>query len=473
MKLKIIRVLFIPLVAILLIGCQAKKPTYYKVVKFGADYSITAKFPISDTLGQKINCYRFTYDKTGRILSVEYYKHGKPAVDNYLSVFKMSVEYFPKREIRTFYGINGNPMQCYSGAFSDVIKFDENNHPKLLLNYNRRGELMLDNNYTAQYLWSTDNKGRIISEKYFKANGEKTRNADLASETKFAYDNNDHMVERGNYGDDGQIFSTRKGIPVFTRFVYDKQGNIVEKSFYNADNLPMRGDDGAAFVKYSFNAFGNVTKEAFFGANELPVKADKYGASKIEYSFNEYGDKTEERYYGLTGALVGRRDFGPAIIKWEYDDSGNMVKESYFDGKNKLMLSRDNLKIAGLNIKYGSNRNKIEESYFDVFGKIAERSDLSIAKMVRVYDNRGNLLEEKTYGMDNKLKDASDYGVGLIKYTYDDYGNVIGIGYFGANGKPKALKGEKYSKIVKKYDKNGNLIKQNYFDVNGKLINKK
>ena len=88
------------------------------------------------------------------------------------------------------------------------------------------------------------------------------------------------------------------------------------------------------------------------------------------------------------------------------------------------------------------------------------------------YDSNYNLVEESYYNTNNEPASikANDYH--MIKYEYNNLNKIISKKYFDIQG--KLIRVNKYNNIGAdtriKYDNKGNIIEESYHNINGNLI---
>ena len=76
--------------------------TYFRHVFIDDANSIIGKYPISDSVAKKFNCFHFVKDIEGKLLNVEYFKSGKLSDKNELGLAQIIIEYFDNKEKRYF-----------------------------------------------------------------------------------------------------------------------------------------------------------------------------------------------------------------------------------------------------------------------------------------------------------------------------------------------------------------------------------
>ena len=164
MMTRLIRTFTAVICTIIIVACTCTdtKPRYYRHVEIDGRYSIEGRYPVTEELAKKINCYRFVFDDRGKISRIEYLRNGKPALDNKLGVASIVFQHEKDYEQRVYLNQAGRPAADKSGVYSIRLRLNENKHPVALLNYGRTGELSADRQGVVQYIWTIDAKGRRV-----------------------------------------------------------------------------------------------------------------------------------------------------------------------------------------------------------------------------------------------------------------------------------------------------------------------
>jgi uncharacterized caspase-like protein len=309
-------------------------------------------------------------------------------------------------------------------------------------------------------------KGNIILEQKFGADGKSKEDRDGFARYEYKYDEKGNKILEQYFGEDGKPKSNFYGIAKY-EYKYDEKGNKILEQNFGADGKPREDkDDGIARYEYKYNEKGNKILAQNFGADGKS-KEDRYGIARYEYKYDENclnaGNKPEycytlEQYFGADGKHTGDH-LGIARYEYKYDEKGNKILAQNFgaDGKPK----EGKFAATRKEYKYDEKGNKILEQNFDVDGKPKEDRD-GIAKYEYKYDEKGNKILEQNFDVDGKPKEDRD-GIAKYEYKYDENclkaGNKPEYCYnlkqrFGADGKPT---GGNYNGIARyeyKYDEN-------------------
>ena len=397
----------ISIILLIINGC-VKHPgeslgEYYRKVKIDGRYEIKARYPISSDLGEKVDCYRFSYNNKDKLTKVEHLKAGRLSELSYFgtAVAQVLVEYYVGFKKISYFDSRGNPVENNDLVFAKRIEHDKDKNQLLVLMLDKYDALIKDINRVTAYISDLDSVGQRIITYNFS-------------------DNFEEMEDRGG------IFKT------FLK--YDKHGNIIEERYYSIDDQLKEHDDlKVAIVKRTFDEMDNKIEERYFNAdNELKERED-LNIAIIRWKYDEFGNITEERYYDIEENLTERENLGIAIIKWNYDKNGNLVEQRYY-GKDEKLTKSDDLVIPIIKWKYDKSGNKIEQRYYGVNEKLMEHKGLGFAVVQWKYDEKGNKIEIRYLDSNEELHELGTLGFAITQWEYDEKGNIIRTINFDKNG---------------------------------------
>jgi len=167
------------------------------------------------------------------------------------------------------------------------------------------------------------------------------------------------------------------------RKTYDKNNNWTEQSFYDAQDRPVSGPDGAAKVTLEAEPDGRIAT-VLCGTDGKPLFDPVYGYAIKKTDSRTRGD-TVDSYHGPDGAPIAGPE-GYAEVRRHWDDGGNLLNEAFFgpDGES----------VAGPN---GYHRAELgpggEFLYFDAGGR---QIDLSVGSEIEAVIAIKKLLDSKT-----------------------------------------------------------------------------
>lgn len=77
-------------------------PVFYRQIVIDAKYDIITNAPVKANFARRLNCYKLSYYKDGRIKKIVSLRNGKRSNDRYLGVSKIKFKYKNEIEYRTY-----------------------------------------------------------------------------------------------------------------------------------------------------------------------------------------------------------------------------------------------------------------------------------------------------------------------------------------------------------------------------------
>jgi len=308
MKIQIsLRQIMLSVLSIFLTSICIANDIYYKQVILDSEYVINGVRKVEGR--GSINCYKFSYDNEGRLISVTYPgKKGKLERDPYFEVANIQIEYNDNFEKRTYLNAHGKPMKDkISGVYAVRIKYDQKGIPISIYNYDKDGRLTKDKYGVAQYMKSTDE------------NGKKTVSI--------------RLNEQGDRVTDKEGFYE-------LRAEYDGAGKIIRQISYNKKGGPVQSDNRIREVKYAYDNYGNLKEVSYWGSDQQRMENEFMGMSIFRSEYDKDGNLKEISFYGTDELLIEVHDRGKlffAKIKLFYDRQGTLQKTLYFDKNDEVI----------------------------------------------------------------------------------------------------------------------------------------
>jgi YD repeat-containing protein len=356
-----------------IIGCTEKKTAkYYRRVSIDGRYAIKGENPISRSMGQKGESYRFSYNKKGELIKVEHFLGRKLRAESFFGelVAQVAIQHLAVYEERRYLDLKGNPVTDKYGVYYIRLPFDENNNPVSRLNY-KYGIIAEDNNGVAQYVWTLDNEGRRIKAIFYGVTGKRVTSKNEGFETHFKYDEAGSMIERSYLNSKGALQEDNNGVAIL-RQKFDEKGNIIEMSYFDSkDRLTERGTH-VAIVRQKFNEDGNIIEERYFDKDEK-LNENNMGVAIVRSKFDAYDNMVERRYYDSDDKLTEGIFYGFAIRQYKYDKFGRLAETRFLDTNGNL-TNAFNDEASILRMQYDKDGNLEQILYFDKEGKTVEET---------------------------------------------------------------------------------------------------
>jgi len=277
----------------------------------------------------KINSYKFMYDNTGRLLSVEFVRGDE--LLGYSSMgdeAKITYDYVDNKQIKHYFDENNQPIES-EGVFTAEYTLDDQGIRNGLKFFNKNGEPVENRNKIQSYVWAILDDGMVQEKRYNLANEETIMNPFCPFyELRFAYNDKGYVVRMANYMNDSLYNCTAEncgdiGVSYFT-FVPNEYGDVEEFSVFNVTGQMSNLYWGWSKRVSKFDENGNVVETAVFdqdneyvGGKSIPVTQNVY---------DEHGALVETRNLDKDKNIINHPETGVAITEFKYDDKGNRTE---------------------------------------------------------------------------------------------------------------------------------------------------
>lgn len=453
-----------------------------KIVYYGADESVSiqkdgtvGKLYTYNDLGLMLTCtnlvkenipgkdnsgviiYNYEYDAKGNLTKVSYTEHNGKTLSNSNDGFAIIERgYDEKGHILSEKYFDTNKVNVMSSKGYAAIKrtLDEFGNPKSLLYYDNNGNLCLVNG-TAGTKYVCDERGNLIEEYEVGKDGE------LASGyliIKSEYDHNDNKTEWALFDKNYNKAFSKYG---YHRYVstFDSRNKETERKYLGKNGELVLCSDGYAIVRYQYDERGNGTLISYFGKDSRPIMSTD-GYASVRYEYNEYNLISKIMRFGTDGKPTKVSDIIPVVI-FKYDQWGNRTYYGYEDGNgNKTTDPTDGYSIYRK--EFNIRGSEISNAYYDVNDKPILLKTYGFHARRMTYDNQGNMLTEAFFNESNNAIEPKKIGYHMSKYEYDKQNRVTTTTYFNKSGILTEVEGN--AKITCTYNKRGNIQTRSYFD---------
>ena len=276
---------------------------------------------------------------------------------------------------------------------------------------------------------------------------------------------------------------------------YDENGYVIKKEYAGLYNKKVGDKNGIYAHVYKLDAKGRVIEDQYLGIDGQP-KGLSNGLNIRTYTYDENDDWIETQY--LTAERTASDNSqGITVIKIDNDEWGNRIAETYYDLEGNLAYRTDAC-IAGAryvvkdghSIQYtfiGDDGNPCPTN-LGTYTQLIEYDDYGYTSKVTVLDENGEpfvttdgyaiqravngpngeLLECWAYDEKDSLMESS-YGYSGFVAEYDSVGNMTKIIYYDINRQPKIL-ADGTSGYIDEYDDKNRVVKIINIDGNGTPI---
>ena len=210
---------------------------YYRNLQFSeTPYDIEKGIhPLTSDEATAINSYKFTYDNSGRLLSVEFVRNNiLLAYSSMGGAAKIVYEYKDNKQIKHYFNKDNEPIES-SGVFAAEYTLDSNGNRTGLKFFGKDGSPVENRNKIHSWTWSILSDGMVRELRYNLANEETIMNPFCPFyELRFSYNDHGYTTRMANYKADTLYNCTAEncgdiGVSYFT-FVPNKDGDL--ESFF-------------------------------------------------------------------------------------------------------------------------------------------------------------------------------------------------------------------------------------------------
>jgi len=309
---------------------------YYRHLQFTeTPYDIEkGTHPLTANEAKTINSYKFTYDNSGRLLSVEFVRNN--VLLGYSSMgdaSKIVYDYKDNKQIKHYFNKDNGPIET-SGVFAAEYTLDAKGNRTGLMFLGKDGAMIENRNKIHSWTWSILPDGMVRELRYNLAKEEVVMNPFCPFyELRFTYNDKGYMTRMANYKAD---------------------------TLYNctAENC---GDIGVSYFAFNPNQNGDV--ESFSVFNVFGQMSNLYfGWSKRNSKYDENGNVLETSVYDQDDEYVGGK-LVPVTLN-VYDSHGALIEEKNMDKDRNLINSPEN-GVAITEFKYDELGNRTETLSFD------------------------------------------------------------------------------------------------------------
>jgi hypothetical protein len=341
--------LIIPIILILAIGivfisCTGKKPgknlhtgvEYYRHLQFSeTPYDIEkGTYPLSDAEAKTISCYKFTYDDSGRLLSVEFVRNN--LLLDYSSMrgaAKITYEYKGNKQIKHFFNKVNEPIES-AGVFALEYTLDANGNRVGLMNLGKDGAMVENSNKIHSWTWNILPDGLVRELRYNLAGEEVVMNPFCPFyELRFTYNDKGYVTRMANYKADTLYNCTAEncgdiGVSYFT-FLPNEKGDVESFSVYNVTGQMSNLYWGWSKRVSKYDENGNEVEEVYYDQDNEFVSGKLVPVTQSVY--DNHGVLTEVKSMDKDRKLMNNPENGVSVTEYKYDELGNRTETLRFD----------------------------------------------------------------------------------------------------------------------------------------------
>ena len=319
---------------------------YYRNVVFSeTPYDIErGSHPLTAEESKSINSYKFTYDNSDKLLSIEYVRNN--VLLGYSSMggaAKITYTYEGNKQLKHFFDKANQPIES-NNVFTYEYTLDEKGNRSGLVFLGKDGSKVESRNKVHSWKWSALPDGMIRELRYNLAGEETVMNPFCPFyELRFTYNDKGFVTRMANYKADTLYNCTAEncgdiGVSYFA-FTPNEQGDVASFAVFNVlgqmSNLYWGWSK--RLTTYDVNGYPLETvfydqDDEFVGGKLVPVTQNKYDEhGAIIKSVSLSGDRE----------VINNPQNGIAITEYKYDEQGQRTETLNFDKDNNPVKAKD------------------------------------------------------------------------------------------------------------------------------------
>jgi len=309
---------------------------YYRSLQFNeTPYDIEkGTHPLTAEESKTINSYKFTYDKSGRLLSVEFVRNN--VLLGYSSMggaAKITYDYNGNRQTKHYFNKDNEPIES-SGVFASEYALDSNGNRTGMMFLGKDGSMIENRNKIHSWNWSILPDGMVRELRYNLAGEETVMNTSCPFyELRFTYNEKGYVTRMANYKADTLYNCTAEncgdiGVSYFT-FVPNEQGDLESFSVFNVFGQMSNLYAGWSKRISKFDTNGYVLETAVYDQDNEYVSGKLVPVTQNVY--DEHGAVIETKNMDKDRILINSPENGVARTEYKYDESGSRTETLRFD----------------------------------------------------------------------------------------------------------------------------------------------
>lgn len=313
---------------------------YYRNLQFSeTPYDLEkGTHPLTADEAKTINSYKFSYDKTGRLLSVEYVRNN--VLLSYSSMqgaAKITYDYANNMQTKHYFDKDNQPIES-GGVFAAQYSLDANGNRTGLMFLAKDGSMIENRNKIHSYSWSILKDG-MVRELRYNLKGEETVMNPFCPfyELRFTYNEKGYTTRMANFKADTLYNCTAEncgdiGVSYFA-FTPNVSGDLENFAVFNVTGQMSNLYWGWSKRVSKYDVNGYMLETRVFDQDNEYVKGKLIPV--VQNTYDDHGALIEVKNLDKDGNVINSPDNGVAIIQYKYDELGNRTETLNFD-KDKV-----------------------------------------------------------------------------------------------------------------------------------------
>ena len=290
--------------------------------------------PLTARQAKTINSYKFTYDTSGRLVSVEYVRnHILLGYSTMGFAAKVTYEYADNKQFKYYFSNKNEPIEN-AGVFKAEYTLNGKGIRTGLKFFGRYGEGVENRNRIHSFTWSILPDGMVRELRYDLTGRETVLNPFCPFyELRFTYNEKGYVTRMANYKADTLYNCTAEncgevGVCYFI-FEPNEQGDVEKFSVFNATGLTSNVYWGWSKRINRFDKNGYVLETEFFDQDGDYIAGKRVPV--MQYDYDRHGAVTEVRNLDRDRKPYNNPESRVALTRYKYDDQGNRTETLRFD----------------------------------------------------------------------------------------------------------------------------------------------
>jgi len=316
---------------------------YYRGLQFSETPYDTEKgvHPLTADEAKTINNYKFTYDESGRLASVEFNRNNILLGYSSMGAAKITYEYKDNKQIKRWFSKDNEQTES-AGVFTAEYTLDEKGLRTGLKFFGKDGSPVENRNKIHSWVWSILTDGMVQEKRYNLANVEVVMNPNCPFfELRFSYNDKGYVTRMANYMGDTLYNCTAEncgeiGVSYFL-FTPDEDGDLLKFEVFNVIGQMSNLYSGWSRFERKVDENGYALETAYFDQD------NEYLAGKsvpvVQNTYDSHGAVIEVRNLDKDRNLINDPNSGVAITEHKYDEAGNRTETLRYD-KDRVLVKQ-------------------------------------------------------------------------------------------------------------------------------------
>lgn len=276
-----------------------------------------------------------TYFGFGEARSITYFGlNKKPVMVPSLGYASIKNEYIGKiLKSRTYCDTKGKPVDCAQGYAimkQNIKKVGPGNQVLSTRYYHADESNAAGPDGWCRCVRDRDEKGRLISVKYYDTREQLTDRGTGYAWEEYAYEG-DNTIRITRYDPNGNVVTDAAGVATLVQEMKDEK--IVRERFLDKDGNRTNNELGVGQIQYSYDYLGRIEKVTYQDTEGNAVRCSK-GYAGYQDTKDEDGATISRTFLGEDG-LAADIPAGYSEIRYQYDETKTLVSVRYYDISGK------------------------------------------------------------------------------------------------------------------------------------------